>query len=269
MTPASAPTLRSPRHFPVRSSTPGAASVSAVRATPLGTWRYAALPRRRWTYGAGLLLSVGLHCALFFGLGDSPAPAAAPVARPAEAMIQVEMPPLPPEEPEPALAELTETAPAATVAVPQLMEVPATVALTEFTQQVDLRPRTELDVAALKQMAIPTNHGRGGTGAAALGNIFNLSDLDRIPEPIAQPAPRAPLEAHYVSNPERVDVGFIVDAEGKVRSVQAIASTNREFEATAISGVQRWKFRPGVKAGRKVATQMAVTLNFVLEDKGL
>jgi len=215
------------------------------------------------------VLSVGLHCALFFGLSDETAPVAATAARPVETVLQLQMPPLPPEEPEQTLQELTESAPTATVAVPQLMEVPSTIALTEFTQQVDLRPQTELDVAALKQMAIPTNHGRGGTGAAALGNIFNLSDLDRIPEAISQPSPRAPMEAHYASNPERVTIGFIVDAEGKVRSVQVVSSTNRDFEAAAISGVQRWKFRPGVKAGRKVATQMEVTLKFVLEDKGL
>lgn len=267
MNPASATTLRSPRHFPVRSSTPSA--VSVVRAAPLGTWRYAALPRRRWTYGAGLLLSVGLHCALFFGLDDAPAPAVASAAPAPAPVLQIAMPALPPEEPEPTLQDLAEPAPAATVAVPQLMEVPSAVALTDFTQQVDLRPQTELDVAALRQMTIPANHGRGSTSAAALGNIFNLADLDRIPEAIAQPAPRAPLEAHYISNPERVTVGFIVDAEGRVRSVQAVSSTNREFEAAAVGGVQRWKFRPGVKAGRRVATQMQVTLNFVLEDKVL
>lgn len=267
MTPASATTLRSPHHFPVRPSAPGVAPAPVVRPAPLGTWRYQARPRRRWTYGAGLLLSVGLHTAIFFGFNDEVAPAATAVARPVETVLQMEMPPLPPEEPEQSLQELTETAPAATVAVPQLMEVPSAVALTDFTQQVDLRPRTDLDLAALKQMAIPTNHGRGGSVAAAIGNVFNLSDLDRIPEAISQVAPRAPSEAHYGSNPERVTIGFIVDAEGRVRAVRAVSSTNRDFEAAAIRGVERWKFRPGVKAGRKVATQMEVTLNFVLEDR--
>lgn len=262
---ATASALRSPRAFPIRPASPHAlATVPAAH--PVGSWRYDGLPRRRGlSYTAGLVLSVGLHTALFLGFADAPAPAR-PVARVEEQVIQIAMPTLPPEEPEVAPAELAEVAPAETIAVPQLMEVPAMVALNDFQQLVDLRPQTDLDVAALRQMTIPANHGRGGSGAAAFGNVFNLADLDRTPQPISQPAPRVPPNAPFGVDEERVVVSFIVDADGNVRQPRVVESSNLGFDRAAVEGVQRWKFRPGLKAGRKVATLMQVPVLFVVSD---
>jgi protein TonB len=260
-----ASTLRSPHHFPGRPAT-AAAPVAGIRPAPAGTWRYSAAPRHRWVYGAGLALSVGIHTALFFGFSreTTPVHAAAPQAT---EIIQIAMPDLPPEEPEAQPVELAEAAPAATVAVPQLMEVPSLVALNDFTQLADLRPQTEFDPAALRQMAIPVNHGRGGNAPANLGDVFRLGDLDRIPQAVAQPAPRYPHGARSASEEESVLVSFIVDSEGAVVAPRAVSSTNRDFEDAAVQGVQRWKFRPGIKGGRKVATRMEVPVKFVVTDQ--
>lgn len=254
--------LRHPHpHFPVR---PRGTSAASARPAPTGTWRYASLPRRRLSYTAGLLLSVGLHTAIFFGFNRDTAPA--PVAaRAEEQVVQIEMPPLPQEEPDQQPEELVEAAPAETVAVPQLMDVPQMVALNDFTQQIDLRPQA-VDVNALRQMAIPVNHGRGGSGAGNFGNVFKLSDLDRIPQAIAQPVPQFPPNLPPEVTGGRVLVAFIVDADGVVREPQVIQSTDNAFSRSAVNGVMRWKFRPGMKGGRKVATRMEVPINFEVTD---
>ncbi|MBA4136303.1 MAG: energy transducer TonB [Opitutus sp.] len=255
-------TLRHPHHFPGR---PRAhVEVAPARQIAAGAWRYATQPRRRLSYTAGLLLSVGLHTAIFFGFNRDVAPVRA-AAQVQEQVVQIEMPPLTPEEPEQKLEELTETAPAETVAVPQLVDVPTMVALNDFTQQIDLRPQT-VDTNALRQMAIPVNHGRGGAGAGNFGNVFKLSDLDRIPTAVAQPAPQFPqnLPSHVTEG--HVLVTFIVDADGVVRDPSVLSSSDRDFERSAVTGVMRWKFRPGMKGGRKVATRMEVPIKFEITD---
>ena len=265
MNTTAASTLRSPHHFPGRPRS-AAATVAATRPAPTGAWRYQAVPKHRWVYPAGIALSVGLHTALFFGFSRETQVATVAAAPQATEVIQIAMPELPPEEPEVQPTELAE-APAATVAVPQLMEVPSLVALSDFTQLADLRPQTEFDPSALSQVAIPVNHGRGGPGGAGLGDVFRLGDLDRIPQAVAQPAPRYPHGARSASQEESVLVSFIVDAEGAVIAPRAVSSTNRDFEDAAVIGVQRWKFRPGIKGGRKVATRMEVPVKFVVTDE--
>jgi protein TonB len=216
-------------------------------------------------YAAGLLFSVGVHTALFFAFSDAPAPA--PVSpKVTEEIIAMEMPALAPDEPEPQPTELVEAMPE-TVAVPQLAEVPTLVALSDFNQVVDLRPKAEIDPNALRQLAIPVNHGRGGPAGADFANVFKLSDLDRAPQPVAQPAPAYPPGAKVSANElETVVLQFVVDADGAVRSPRVISSTNRDFERSAADGVLRWKFKPGMKGGRKVATLMEVPLKFVVTE---
>ncbi|MBA3848388.1 MAG: hypothetical protein C0502_00135 [Opitutus sp.] len=252
--------LRPPRHFPGRPR--GSITVAPERPAPVGAWRYSARPRRRWSYAAGLLLSVGIHTAIFFGFSRDTAPASVAAKAP-EQVVQIEMPPLPQEEPGQQPEELVEAPPVESVAVPQLMDVPRMVALSDFTQQVDLRPQV-VDANALRQMAIPVNHGRGGSGSGSFGNVFRLSDLDRIPQAINQPAPNFPQNLPGDITGGRVVVTFIVDADGFVREPRVLDSSRSEFERSALNGVMRWKFRPGVKGGRKVATRMEVPIQFFL-----
>lgn len=260
---ASTSTLRPAPHFPVRAR-PAATAAPAPRVSAPGSWRYAGTPRRRnFSYAAGLALSVALHTAIFFGFSDTK-PAARPIAPAAEKIIAMEMPPLPPEEPEQRPSELQDTPPAASVAVPQLMEVPQMVALNDFQQLVDLRPQTEIDRNALRQLAIPVNHGRGGAGGAGLGDVFKLTDLDRVPQPISQPPPAYPQNVRSGAEEEVVVLNFIVDHEGAVRDARVVRSTNSDFDRAALNGVAKWKFKPGMKGGRKVATLMELPLKFVI-----
>jgi protein TonB len=59
-----------------------------------------------------------------------------------------------------------------------------------------------------------------------------------------------------------VVVEFIVNVEGRVTNAFAYESTHPGFNDAAIKGVEKWKFRAGQKAGRKVNTRMRVPINF-------
>lgn len=245
-------------HFPTARATPPTRVPDVT-----GNWRYGSVPRARW----GLLLAVGaalgLHATVFYGF-STPPPRPRGAARPKpSAIVQMEMPPLPPDPEDEQPHELTEAAKEA-VAVPQLADVPSTVTLSAFTQDLDLRPRTEVDLGSLKSMTIPVARGRSG-GAFAPGAIFNLAQLDRVPQPISQPSPALPREMRSVSEIVTVIVEFVVDADGNVSEARVTSADYPEFAAPALAGVKRWKFRPGVLNGRKVATRMEVPLRFDLK----
>jgi protein TonB len=232
---------------------------------PAGSWRYQTVSKTRWSYVVAVVLGLGLHAAMLYGFNSKPVHARTTAAPKTEAIVQMEMPPAPPEEAEEKPTELAEE-PTPTVAVPQLADVPSAVALNDFTQAIDLRPHAEIDANALKSMTIPVNHGRGGNGFAGNGSLFKLSDLDRIPQAVAQPAPNFPQNLRDGLDEGEVIVSFIVDSQGRVIEPKVVSSSAREFENAAISGVLRWKFNPGMKGGRRVATLMEVPLKFQLTD---
>lgn len=255
-------TLRKSRparpHFPR-----GAGTALPMTPAPVGSWRYPSAPKTHWGLALAIVGALSLHAAMIYGFNSPPKRPRAAAPHATEQVIQLEMPPVVPEESEDKPAELAEEA-SPTVAVPQLAEVPTSVALTDFTQTVDLRPKTEVDANALRSMTIPVNHGRGGGGLGGGGDIFKLSDLDRVPQAIAQPAPQFPQNPGLESGVVRLT--FIVDADGNVRDPRIVDATDPAFEGPAISGVKKWKFRPGMKGGRKVATLMVVPIRFMLTD---
>lgn len=229
-------------------------------------WRYPARPTPRWGFVFAILCSVCLHGMMVLGVNPRP-PRAVVAAAPQAELVQMEMPPIPPEEPEEVVQELTEEQAAPAIAVPQLADVPSLVELSDFQQTIDLRPATGIDLAALKQMTIPVNIARGGAGGAGAGSIFNLADLDRRPEPIAQPAPVFPYEPKRDGVTDaRVVVQFVVDADGRVLSPTVTESSDDRFNQAALIGVSRWKFRAGMKGGRRVATRMEVPLLFSTQE---
>ena len=53
---------------------------------------------------------------------------------------------------------------------------------------------------------------------------------------------------------------------GRVLEPVVTESTNYGFNDAALAGVSRWKFRAGMKSGRKVNTRMRVPIVFKLLD---
>lgn len=152
--------------------------------------------------------------------------------------------------------------------VPMLTDLPTLVPVDAFVQPLDFRPKVDTDLSAAGLTSIPVNIARGGAGGAKLGKIFEIGDLDREPRPIVQPAPRFPAELTKLYTASTVVLEFIITAKGEVVNPKPISSEARRFEDAAIEGVLKWKFRPGMKAGRPVNTRVRISINFrVTEDR--
>jgi protein TonB len=96
--------------------------------------------------------------------------------------------------------------------------------------------------------------------------VFNSDMLDQQPVATHQAKPVYPYPMRERGLSGVVLVDFIVDTNGDVRNVTAVKSTSPEFEASAISAVSKWKFKPGRKASHTVFAHMQVPIEFTLEN---
>lgn len=227
----------------------------------VGDWHYHGLPRpSRWSWLA-ILVSMTVHLGIFWGGLARPVRRATVVVKDSP-VIQMEMPPLPEEEEEEPVEELDAPDEAPGIDVPRLMDLPSQVAITDFVQplQVNLTPQVNMDGTKLTN--IPTKIAPAGQRGSGIKNLFDISQLDRRPEAIAQPEPQFPHQFKTTVEQAEVVVEFIVDTKGITRDVRAISSTHQGFELAAVEGVLRWRFRPGMKDGRKVNTRTIVPIRF-------
>jgi TonB family protein len=110
----------------------------------------------------------------------------------------------------------------------------------------------------------------GGAVAAekASGNPASGADsLDQPPKFHKQQPPEYPLEMRMLGLSGEVIVEFSVDQDGNVQDPYAIQSNNPWFERAAISAIEKWKFTPGLKAGRPVkTTKVRQKITFRIDD---
>ncbi len=107
--------------------------------------------------------------------------------------------------------------------------------------------------------------GRDGIGECGVP-LFELADLDQPPAVVSQPLPRYPAELARSGANGEVLLSFIVDAEGVVRCPRVVESSRPEFRTPALQAVRWWKFRPGRKDGRRVATRVEAPIAFAMPD---
>lgn len=225
--------------------------------------RYPCPRRSRLLLVLALTASVGIHGGLIFGLGR-PKPKVARVAEKNLIALTFTMPDLKDlEEPEAAPNEDAGVKPELGTPAPMLADLPQIPQPTDFVQQIDFSTLIDRpDLSMAKVWTIPETIRRGTKPGEGMGNIFNLADLDRIPEPIVQPAPTFPPALKREASQATVVVEFIVDTQGRVANAFALESTHPGFEEAAAVGVQKWRFRPGVRGGVKVNTRMRVPIVF-------
>jgi TonB family protein len=247
-------------------ATPGAPRVS--RPSPnvarfIGSWRYVGVPRTRKVAVFAMCLSVGLHGGIFLGVHRAPRkPVAAP---PSTSVIELtsilvdlkdlEEPETVPNDEPAAKAEPTEF-------VPMQADQPQVVQANDFVQEIDfasLLPPP--DIARAKSFSIPEHINRTGKTGEAV-KIFDLSDLDRAPEAVVRPPPVYPKALVHEKFQATVVVEFVIETDGRVKNAFVVQSTHADFDAAAVTGVEKWKFRPGVRSGKKVRTRMQVPIKF-------
>lgn len=211
----------------------------------------------------GILVSVLLHAgvAIIGEIGKN-RPKAAAAKEDTVTVTLMKMPEIPPDDPDP--VDANEPAPdTSQVAPPSLADVPGVVQVDSFVQQIQPPPPPNMGKPSAT-FAIPTGPvGRGGHG---LGEIFDIKNLDQQPVAKFQAKPAYPFEMRRAGINGEVTIQFIVDTNGDVRDPFVVKSSQREFEASALQAVSKWKFRPGRRGGRAVNTRMVVPMVFSLNN---
>ena len=210
----------------------------------------------------GVVLSAAIHGGVLFASYLTKKEVVVAAVEEEETVIEImQMPIIEPDEPDvppdEAPPEEIEYVP------PQQADVPTASIDSAFTQQIQPPPPSMQRPSG--QMAIPAV----STAKAASGmkDLFDLANLDQVPQPRYQAQPQYPFEMRRAGITGEVVVGFIVDSQGKAIEVYAVRSTQRELEAAAIQAVGKWTFRPGRKGGRAVNTRMQVPIVFSLNDR--
>lgn len=159
----------------------------------------------------------------------------------------------PPVEEQEAPPPPTPEPPAEAPAEPQLAETPTQIPLV-----------ADLDVALGSGGALA---GLGEMRAVPIAQelpqeAFNVSDLEKRPEPISQTPPVYPPELKKAKIAGVVTVVFILGEDGRVQDPRIENSSRPEFEKPALEAIRRWRFRPGMKDGQPVRTYIRQPLKF-------
>jgi periplasmic protein TonB len=235
-------------------------------APAVGAWHYPCARRSRAALIFAAAFSAALHGAIFFGIPRPPRKVVV-LTRDHYIPVSLEIPQVKElEEPEPLVSDEPLPPTESFSAVPMQADLPQMPQPTDFVQQIDFSSLVEKpDLSQAKLLSIPDTIRRGGKVGTGIP-IFDLKDLDRVPEPIVQPAPLYPHAMRREAETATVVVEFIVETTGGVSGAFAYSTTHRGFNDAAVHGVERWKFRPGIRAGRKVNTRMRVPITFTLLD---
>jgi len=210
----------------------------------------------------GLLVSVGVHLfALNPFAGKQPPPVREAIVK--EEIIQMEMPPLDEEE-DKKVEELQDEPAENVMAPPSLVDLPTVVPVNAFPQPLQPPPPPGMSVAR-GAINIPVNPP-GANFGKGIKDLFDINNLDQKPVGRVQNPPQYPYEMSRAGISGEVVVEFIISASGDVVDTRVVRSSHREFEVPAMQAVQKWKFKPGRKAGKNVSTRVSQLIEFNLED---
>ncbi|ABA88101.1 periplasmic energy transduction protein, TonB-related protein [Syntrophotalea carbinolica DSM 2380] len=183
-----------------------------------------------------------------------------------------------PPAPEPILnappVELPEVAPPDTQA-PATSCPDMTAAALASLPAVDLPVRVAVPLQGLalrpdpQRLAMNINPGKLHLPATAptTGHRFNLDEVDRRPQGISTMQPLYPYQARRMAIEGYVTVRFLVTHNGSVDELTILkAEPEGVFEQAVKSTLRHWRFKPGQKNGRPVATWVKTSIEFKLQD---
>jgi protein TonB len=174
-------------------------------------------------------------------------------------LIQLEMPKLEPDPPEPVDSDQASNE-TASIAPPSVADVPGVVDLNSFVQPVQPPPPPKAGIT----MTVPKNSGPISSGS--VNQIFDLKNLDQQPVPRFRAQPVYPFEMKRQGISAEVLVEFICDNNGEVKDAHVVKSDNHAFDQAAMDAIYKWKFRAGKKGGRAVSARMQQPFTFSITD---
>jgi periplasmic protein TonB len=244
------------------------------RRLPAATSAGYRMPHERYFF-YGAAFSALLHVAVLYGFRP-PLPPPPPahvisgddVAKVWDRPMEVELPP-PPPEPAPAStaskaadpAADDSTTPRATIPEPLNPVIPGIVSITGDPNVAGVAPNTD----NLRWEVPKTSASSGLNGKN--GRLVPLEDLDDKPVATSRAAPRYPSEMRRNGIAGTVLLRFIVDNRGDVTDVEVVSTDHSEFGRAASEAMLRWKFKPGMKNGRRVNTRMEMPMTFSMEKE--
>lgn len=181
-------------------------------------------------------------------------------------------PPPPPPAPEPdpevkppipvePVLEHTPPPPPRPLQLPVRLDFSLDTGVGDFDLAFDITPGVEPLPATTAQPAPPAPP----PPAPDPKSVYELTDLDRPPEPVLQRRPAYPYRARTRGIEGYADVGFIVRPDGTVDEVAALdAEPLGVFDVAAVRAVRRWRFDPGIRDGEPVPVRMHIRIRFEL-----
>jgi protein TonB len=103
-----------------------------------------------------------------------------------------------------------------------------------------------------------------GEGGGFGGGVFRVGGGVTAPVVLYKTDPEYSEEARKAKYMGTVVLELIVDATGKPRDLKVTRSLGLGLDEKAIEAVEKWKFRPGQKDGKPVATHATIEVNFRL-----
>ncbi len=102
---------------------------------------------------------------------------------------------------------------------------------------------------------------------AGAASLFELGDVDQVPQAISQMRPFYPAHARRRRIEGEVTVLFTVTPQGRADGIQVLSSVPDDvFTAAAVRAVERWRFTPALKDGGAVPVRVRQVIRFRMED---
>ncbi len=105
-----------------------------------------------------------------------------------------------------------------------------------------------------------------GAGYGPADGLYRIGGDVSAPVLINKVEPQYSEEAQKAKYSGTVLLSIVVDANGLPRDIHVIRPLGLGLDEKAIEAVMNWRFRPGMKGGRPVATQAQIEMNFRLND---
>jgi periplasmic protein TonB len=103
-----------------------------------------------------------------------------------------------------------------------------------------------------------------GRGGGIGGGVFRIGGGVLPPKAVYSPDPEYSEEARKAKYQGTVVLSLVVGADGMPRDIKVARSLGLGLDEKAIEAVKTWKFEPGTKDGKPVATYASVEVQFRL-----
>lgn len=144
----------------------------------------------------------------------------------------------------------------------QQQDTPPEPQLADAPQQIAVSADLEVAMGAGGALA-GFGEVRALTAAQAVQDeTFDVSELEKRPEPISTVAPTYPAELRKLKIEGLVTLIFVLNESGRVEDARVENASRPEFERPALDAIRKWRFSPGVKSGQNVRTYLRQPIRF-------